>query len=117
MADQTGRRSDCRVSLIRRRSQQHSGGYRDTGLSNLSFLWVVEKARGIGHAFDDAFVAEITHPKHTGVLRESMMLGYRTLGQYVRPVLATADKESVHESALHRNKDHTLNYRPETLPS
>ena len=93
------------------------GGYRDTGLSDLSFLWMTEKARGIGLAFDDVFVTEIAHPNHAGVLRDSMTLGYRILGQYMRPIGTAAKSESVHESAVRRCNDHTLNYRPKNLPS
>ncbi len=93
------------------------GGYHDTGLSDLSFLWMAAKARGVGLAFDDVFVTEITHPNHAGVLRNSMSLGYRILGQYVRPIDATAASESVHESARRRITDQALNYRPANLPN
>lgn len=93
------------------------GGYRDTGLSDLSFLWMTEKAHGVGLALDDVFVAEIAQPNHAGVLRDSMTLGYRMLGQYVRPVSATAESVSVHPSALRRSNDHTQCYQPKNLPS
>ena len=86
------------------------GSYRDTGLSDLSFLWMIEKARDIGLAFDDVFVTEIAHSNHAGVLRDSMTLGYRILGQYVRPICTTAESESVHESALRRRNDHTYGH-------
>jgi hypothetical protein len=78
---------------------------------------MTEKARGAGLAFNDVFVTEIAHPDYTGVLRDSMTLGYRILGEYVRPIGTTAESESVHESALRRIKDHALIYRPKNLPS
>jgi uncharacterized protein (DUF2235 family) len=93
------------------------GGYRDTGLSDLSFMWMKERAASAGLAFDEDYLQAILRPNPFGVLRDSWTGFYRLTGSRARricdPQLANPS-ESVDASVRKRwDGDHT--YRPQNL--
>ncbi len=69
------------------------GGYEDTGLSDISFEWMREKAKSCGLTFDDrAFIRRypeqniIILPKWDGVIRNSKTGIYNLMPDYIRPI-------------------------------
>lgn len=91
------------------------GGYARDGLANESLHWIVEKAEGLGLAFDSAFLAHYL-PCYNSTLRDSMSLTYRPLGTYVRPIgELPASGEMLHKAALDRLGDPQCKYTPDNL--
>lgn len=94
------------------------GGYEDSGLSDIAFLWLREKAQGCGLAFDDALLQQAgiaVNPRWDGVLRDSMTWLYRLSPACGRPIgAAKAGNESVHSTAMMRYQQDGA-YRPENL--
>ncbi|HCG03166.1 MAG TPA: hypothetical protein DEV93_21825 [Chloroflexi bacterium] len=85
------------------------------GLANEALHWIVEKAEGLGLAFDKEF---LTHykPCFNSVLQDSMTTVYKLLGPYIRPIgRQPPDGESIHQSAIDRLKDPPSAYAPENL--
>ena len=91
------------------------GGYVDAGLSDITLLWMKQKAAACGLAYlpDDA--AHQIEPNPLGVLRNSKTGPYRILRGLDRPIGAQErGHESVHETVLARvEADPT--YRPPEL--
>jgi uncharacterized protein (DUF2235 family) len=95
------------------------GGYADSGLSDIAFLWMKERAASCGLAFDEDYVRQAIHPNVLGVLRDSRTVLYRLIPPYVRPVGSSGTpptSEVVDPSPYERLRlDPT--YRPENLPA
>jgi uncharacterized protein (DUF2235 family) len=89
------------------------GGYPDSGLSDVAFLWMMERAGECGLVFDDAFVRQAVRAAIDGKLENSFSTMYRAFGPYVREICVPRTSESgepihtferVHESALERRE-------------
>jgi uncharacterized protein (DUF2235 family) len=89
------------------------GGYPDSGLSDIAFLWMMERAAACGLAFDDRFVRAAVKAAVDGELYNSFSIAYKALGPHVREICPhrTDDQglpihtfERVHESALERRQ-------------
>jgi uncharacterized protein (DUF2235 family) len=77
------------------------GGYPDTGLSDLAFVWMARKAEACGLALDQAYVDQ----KQAGtrqLLVDSRTLRWRLLPAKERTLCATDPSERVHHTALSR---------------
>jgi len=91
------------------------GGYADSGLSDIAFLWIKNKAERCGLAFNEDYVAANIHPDVRGVLRESKTGFYRLIPDDLRPIgEVTTGAEAVHRSAVERME---LRMRPAYRPS
>lgn len=91
------------------------GGYEDTGLSDIAFLWMKHKAEAAGLAFDEKWITENIHPEALGELRDSKTGLYKLAGDYHRPIGAKlGGNESVHPETITRYEGDT-SYRPEKL--
>lgn len=96
------------------------GGSRERGLSDITFLWMKDRAEASGLAFDAAYIRETFHPDPCAALRDSR-IGLYTLpflpGPYERPIgQAAKGHESVHSSVLQRHADlHDPAYAPANL--
>lgn len=95
------------------------GGYRDSGLSDITLEWMIRKATACGLAF----VGIDSYPNPSGELRDSMTWYYRLLGDGTRPLPAQRvdgkgkpmiTNESVFETAKARWED-DRDYRPKNL--
>jgi uncharacterized protein (DUF2235 family) len=92
------------------------GGYVDSGLSDHSFLWMVEKAKQAGLLFDACYLALRTNPNAYGELRNSMNLVYKGLPAYDRPIgQPETIGEFIHLSAIKRIQHPTTSYLPKML--
>lgn len=79
------------------------GGYKDSGLSDLTFLWMKEKAEACGLAFDQDYIKSTIHPNACGVLRDSRTGLYKFTPRYVRAIgQGKGSEESIHPSVLER---------------
>ncbi len=89
------------------------GGYQDTGLSDLSLVWLVEQARRYG-----LVVSELeAKPNPTGMLRESRTGLYRLIPTHYRRIAAPQKKptnEFLHASVAERYRADPK-YRPWNL--
>ena len=89
------------------------GGYPDSGLSDIAFLWMMERAAACGLAFDDRFVRAAVKAAVDGELYNSFSIAYKALGPHVRDICPPRTDakgvpvhtfERVHESALERRQ-------------
>ncbi|MFP5344615.1 MAG: DUF2235 domain-containing protein [Gammaproteobacteria bacterium] len=91
------------------------GGYEDSGLSDITFMWMKEKAQGAGLAFDEDYIMENIHPGWDGELRDSRTGLYKLTPSHHRPIGAGENTgEKVHPDALRRYKN-LSGYKPENL--
>lgn len=99
------------------------GGYLDSGLSDIAFVWMLNRAREHGLTFDSNYLndRDKVEPLVTGRLENSFSLGYKLLQMlrvppYPRPIGRHLPLgEMIHESVLQRLLKPHLNYRPENL--
>jgi uncharacterized protein (DUF2235 family) len=79
------------------------GGYQDSGLSDLTFLWIKEKAEACGLAFDQDYIQRNTAPNPLGELRDSRTGLYKRIPDEERPIGHGYNaNEAVHRSAVTR---------------
>ncbi len=91
------------------------GGYEDTGLSDIAFLWMKQKAEAVGLAFDENWIGQNIRPNAFGELRDSKTGLYKLTGDYHRPIgVKLGGNEMVHAEAMARYKKDS-GYRPEKL--
>jgi uncharacterized protein (DUF2235 family) len=93
------------------------GGYSDSGLSDIAFSWMKERAAECGLAFDETYVRDTIRPSSVGELRKSMTLFYRLLIPHQRRIPGMGEAPThdvVHPSAYERQR--ALGYRPTNLP-
>ena len=88
------------------------GGYQEAGLSDVTFLWMMERAEKCGLAMNKAYVKEHIKPNPLGTLYNSRTGWYLFLGTYGRPIL----RGTVSDTAIER-RDAPLEppYRPRNL--
>lgn len=94
------------------------GSYPNTGLSDISLLWMLAKAEACGLVIDRSRVTAINNPQPNpfGTLYNSQTIWYKLtgLGDYVRPIGQGAN-ESVASTAIARLKNPESKYQPENL--
>jgi uncharacterized protein (DUF2235 family) len=94
------------------------GSYPDTGLSDISLLWMVDKAESCGLVIDRKCLVAVNKPQPNplGKLYNSQTVWYKItgLGDYIRPMGQGAN-ESVASTAADRLKNPGANYAPENL--
>ncbi|MCP4152706.1 MAG: DUF2235 domain-containing protein [bacterium] len=98
------------------------GGYSDTGLADIAFLWMVKMAKKRDLEFDPQYLTEKVTPNHKGRLVNSYKGMYKLLGmKYLRPLGhihldVEEDREGVcefiHESAVKRYKEQLETHNP-----
>lgn len=102
------------------------GGYKDSGLSDIALLWMIEKAKGCGLEFNTADVAELK-PAFDAALVNSQTLFYkllggdliRTIGEFARKqrkgTAPATTYEKAADSAVARRDKRIDNYDPSNL--
>ncbi|HEU5107333.1 MAG TPA: DUF2235 domain-containing protein, partial [Micromonosporaceae bacterium] len=91
------------------------GGYADSGLSDVAFLWMQQRAEECGLEFDESVVRDAARPDPLGELRDSSVGIYRFLRRRRRPIGETEGaNESVHDGVLARIAA-VPGYRPENV--
>ncbi len=91
------------------------GGYPFTGLSNKTLLWMVERAKGYGLAFDKRYLKSLTPASAANTLGRSYRKFYRLLGPAHRKIGTTNPlDEAVHRSAIERFRTDPA-YAPDSL--
>jgi uncharacterized protein (DUF2235 family) len=76
------------------------GGYPDSHLADITFLWLKEKAESCGLAFDQDYIQTKFAPDPCGALHDSKTGPYRLFRDAVRPIGAALNgNEAVHRSA------------------
>jgi len=90
------------------------GGYRDSGLSDVAIIWMIDKAQATGLAFNEAYVRSLK-PNGLAPLHESRTLLYRALRPHIRPIgEGTRSWESIHSATCDR-RESGLRYHPSNL--
>ena len=77
------------------------GGYPDTGLSDVAFVWMARKAQACGLALDEAYV-ERKQEGTRNLLVDSRTVRWRLLAAKDRILCTTDPSERVHHSAVTR---------------
>ncbi|MGH8610664.1 MAG: DUF2235 domain-containing protein [Gammaproteobacteria bacterium] len=88
------------------------GGYADTGLSDIAFMWMKGKAEECGLAFDHEYIRENIKPNALGKLREARTGLFKLLPPSLRPI--GSSDETVDQSALERMAK-IADYAPDNL--
>ncbi len=93
------------------------GGYQDSGLSDITFTWMKEKAEACGLAFDTNYIKPPINPNPLGEIRDSKTGPYNLLPDFIRPIgRGENSNESVHWSAVERMENATHpDYKPKNL--
>ncbi len=79
------------------------GGYRETGLSDIALLWLVEQAERAGLDFDRNYLEKIASPDVRGKLHRSYRGIYWTKKSYLRPIGKLGEAlEKIHPSVRER---------------
>jgi hypothetical protein len=87
------------------------GGYPESDLSDIALGWMIGKAKGVGLAMDEEFLAHYPlHPKPAGKIHDSRSFAYKLTKPGERPI-DTNGTQHVHESVLAR-WDADPSYRP-----
>jgi uncharacterized protein (DUF2235 family) len=99
------------------------GGYHDSGLSDITFLWMRAKAAACGLVFDKDYIASSMKPDALGELRNSKTGLFGLFPDSIRAIddaaaHAEPTNESVYESAVERAKRASApGYNPPNLSS
>lgn len=93
------------------------GGYEDSGLSDITLKWMLERASACGLAIDWEHPRMIDNPdNYAGELRNSKTGLYFITKSYIRPIRKVMQaNESVCETAITRHRDVKLGYNPKNL--
>jgi uncharacterized protein (DUF2235 family) len=92
------------------------GGYADSGLSDIAFIWMKEKAESKGIAFDEKYIQQTILPNWKAGLRESLTWLYKLFGVYRRPIGLQPDwNDEVDQSAVDRYRESVEGYQPPNL--
>ncbi|MCD6220011.1 DUF2235 domain-containing protein, partial [Candidatus Calescamantes bacterium] len=90
------------------------GGYKDSKLGDVAFMWMKEKAQECGLAFNREYIKEVIHPDPMGRLHNSFVGFFKLLGEYLRPIGKTST-EKLHPSVIERYKKYKPPYKPQNL--
>ncbi len=91
------------------------GGYRETGLSDIALMWMVEQAERAGLSFDRDYLGKIARPDFRGKLHRSRRGIYWTKKPYVRPIgKLGAELEKIHPTVRQRMAA-VESYRPRNV--
>ncbi|MFN0148988.1 MAG: DUF2235 domain-containing protein [Dehalococcoidia bacterium] len=98
------------------------GAYPETGLSDIAFCWMRDKAAAAGLAFDPSYGVAggdrrrvVVAPDPNGTLHNSLSLVFRLLRPYQRQLNHVDATQSVAPEALARRDDPTMHYDPANL--
>ena len=92
------------------------GGYSDTGLSDATFIWIMEKAESCGLAYDKEFLSEFIKPNSLGPMHNSMSWIYKLFGPFNRILgRSPGETEAVHQGVADRWAHDPSSYRPDNL--
>jgi uncharacterized protein (DUF2235 family) len=97
------------------------GGYRDSGLSDITFLWMKNKAEACGLVFDERYIHGRFNPAALGELRDSKSGVFALFPDSIRRIddrtaHAEPTNEAVHGTAVDRLERATAPpYRPPNL--
>jgi len=91
------------------------GGYPDSGLSDIAFKWMKDKAVECGLEFDQEFINKTIRPNHLGELPDSKTGIFKYGSDYFRPLeRQKGGREKVDNCAIRRHE--TMDeYRPKNL--
>ena len=90
------------------------GGYRSGALADVALLWLIERARSTGLAFDDEAVSALA-PDPCGKLHDSRAFPFNLLPEHIRPIgVKERGNETLHPSVQERYGA-DASYRPENL--
>jgi uncharacterized protein (DUF2235 family) len=94
------------------------GSYPQSGLSDITLLWMMAKAEACGLAIDHNCMATVNNPKPdpSGKLYDSQTAWYKIagLGDYIRPI-GQKTKESAASTAIDRSANAANKYQPPNL--
>jgi Uncharacterized alpha/beta hydrolase domain (DUF2235) len=90
------------------------GEYADTGLSDIAFSWIQEKASASGLGFDEDYLKDTIRPNYLGELRNSRLGFYTRIPAVIRQIgCVTNANEMAHASGVERMRQ--MDYRPPNL--
>ena len=93
------------------------GGYADSSLSDIAFLWMKNRAERCGLAFNEDYVEANIHADVSGELRDSKTGMYALIPDYFRPIgKVSPETEAAHRGAVERMERRlSPAYRPQNL--
>ena len=89
------------------------GGYEDSGLSDIAFTWMKEKAEQCGLSFDEEYIKKVIKPEVKGELRNSKKGLFVLFPSYIRPIGQGKKSEESVSSTVEERVKAIFTYRPE----
>jgi len=94
------------------------GSYPDSGLSDITLLWMLAKVEACGLEIDRSRLASVENPQPSpfGTVYDSQTIWYKLvgLGDYIRPIGQGAN-EAVANTAVERSTNSSCQYQPSNL--
>jgi hypothetical protein len=90
------------------------GGYDPDGLANITFNYIIKKAKNLGLQFDNEYLSYYVGFCDSE-LRESMTLKYRVLGEHIRTITQNDESNQVIDSSVYDRIKKLDNYKPENI--
>jgi uncharacterized protein (DUF2235 family) len=91
------------------------GGYAESGLSDVAFTWMKQKAQECGLSFDEEYLGRTIRPDGLGPSHSSKTGLYRLTPGIWRRLGEQPPTEAAHPCAVERHKSHQPPYRPRNL--
>ena len=95
--------------------QNIGGGYSDSGLSDISLQWVIDKSLKVGLGVDMEKTAVALSPRPGGELRDSMTWYYRILGKLDRKIQLGLESIDASVKVRLASQDYSPSNRPEGI--
>jgi uncharacterized protein (DUF2235 family) len=93
------------------------GGYADSGLSDVTLMWMKENASRCGLEFDEDYIRQNIKPNPLGEIRDSKTGIFKLFSDYLRLLMTREDgRERIHDNALQRFEE-SPDYKPQNLKS
>ena len=88
------------------------GGYEDSGLSDIAFTWMKERAGECGLSFDEEYIKKVIKPEVKGELRNSKKGLFVFFPSYTRPIGQGKNSEESVSSSVEERVEMLSSYRP-----
>ncbi len=93
------------------------GGYADTGLSDITLLWMKSKAEVAGLTFDASYFEHDFSPNPLGELRESKIGLYDKFPDFLRPIGRGLNSNETVDPSVFERMEENPRYRPPNVES
>jgi uncharacterized protein (DUF2235 family) len=91
------------------------GGYKNSGLSDIAFMWMKEKAEDCGLEFSTEYIKKNINPNKKEKIHDSKTGLFKKFEDHIRPIGKLGVNEAIHPVAKELFEDTDINYTPQNL--